>query len=49
MMMTLGKMDAFRQRHPQVRKARCLEEILDDNTVKLVVCAAIPSRRGELG
>jgi predicted dehydrogenase len=44
-----GKVNAFCQRYPMVQKARCLEQILDDSDIKLVVSAAIPSERCKLG
>lgn len=37
------------ERYPQARAARSLEEILDDDDVRLVAAAAVPSRRGPLG
>jgi predicted dehydrogenase len=43
------KVEAFRAKYPQVRAARSLDEILDDNAVKLVAAAAVPSERGPLG
>ncbi len=44
-----AKVDAFRARHPQVRAARALDEILADPEVRLVAAAAVPCDRGPLG
>ncbi len=44
-----AKVDAYRQRYPQARAARSLDEILDDPAVQLVAAAAIPNTRGPLG
>lgn len=43
------KVEDFRKKFPQVRVARSLDEILDDNEVKLLAAAAVPSDRGPLG
>jgi Predicted dehydrogenases and related proteins len=43
------KLDAFRQKFPQARVARSLDEILDDPDVRLVTAAAIPNQRGAIG
>ncbi len=39
----------FAATYPQVRRAECEEEILDDPGIQLVVTSAIPSRRAALG
>ncbi len=44
-----AKVETFRQRFPQARIARALEEILDDAEVRLVAAAAVPAQRGPLG
>ncbi|MBE1440958.1 Gfo/Idh/MocA family protein [Paenibacillus sp. OAS669] len=44
-----AKVEAFVNAYPEVRAARSLEEILQDDEVKLVAAAAIPSDRGHLG
>jgi predicted dehydrogenase len=44
-----AKVDAMRQRFPEAKAARSLDEILDDPEVKLVAAAAIPNLRGPLG
>lgn len=41
--------DAFSKRFPQAKLARSEKEILEDNTIHLVVSAAIPSERTPLG
>lgn len=43
------KVEALRQRYPQAKAARSLDEILDDADVKIVAAAAVPSERGPLG
>ena len=43
-----AKVEAFRERYPEVRVARSLDEILDDE-VHLVAAAAVPNERGPLG
>lgn len=43
------KVANFKQKYPQAKVARALEEILDDPHVKLVAAAAVPSDRGPLG
>ena len=43
------KLDAFREKYPQAKAARSLDEILDDQAVKLVAAAAVTSERGALG
>ncbi len=43
------KVEAFRKRHPGVKAARSLDEILADAEVKLVTSAAVTSERGPLG
>lgn len=40
---------AFLKQYPNVRVARCLEEILNDPEIRLVASADIPSRRCPLG
>jgi len=39
----------FAARYPQIRMARTLDEILDDETVQLVASAPIPNERAPLG
>src|SRR5262249_45518171 len=39
----------FTTTYPQARVARSLEEILEDETIQLVVSAAIPNERAPLG
>jgi predicted dehydrogenase len=41
--------DAFSKRFPQAKLARTEDEILDDNSIQLVVSAAIPVDRAPLG
>lgn len=41
--------DAFLKRYPSVKRARTMQEILDDRSISLVVSAAIPSERAPLG
>ncbi len=41
--------DAFSKRYPQVKTARSEDEILDDNSIQLVVSASIPVDRAPLG
>jgi predicted dehydrogenase len=43
------KVAAFQRRHPQIKVARSLDEILADPEVKLVAAAAVTSERGPLG
>lgn len=43
------KSAAFREKFPEARPARALEEILDDPEVALVASAAVPCDRGPLG
>jgi predicted dehydrogenase len=43
------KVAAFREKFPQVKVARSLDEILADAQVKLLAAAAVPSDRGPLG
>ncbi len=40
---------AFRTKFPNVRVARCYEEILEDRSLRLVASAAIPSERCSIG
>jgi predicted dehydrogenase len=44
-----AKVRAFQEKHPTVRAARCLDEVLDDPEIRLVASAAVPSERGPLG
>ena len=44
-----AKVDAFRAKHPAVRAARSLDEILADPDVRLVAAAAVPSDRCAIG
>jgi predicted dehydrogenase len=41
--------EAFAKRYPGVKRARAVQEILDDQSIALVVSAAIPSERAPLG
>jgi predicted dehydrogenase len=41
--------DAFARRYPQARRARDEREILEDDSVRLVLSAAIPDERAPLG
>ena len=43
------KVAAFKEKYPQAKVARSLDEILADNTVNLVTAAAVPCDRGPLG
>jgi predicted dehydrogenase len=43
------KVAVFREKYPQAKAARSLDEILADDQVKLVTAAAIPCDRGPLG
>lgn len=43
------KVEQFIKTYPEVKPARCLEEILEDPEVKLVAAAAVPNLRCELG
>lgn len=43
------KVRAFQERFPAVKVAPSLEHILDDDEIKLVAAAAIPSERADLG
>jgi len=43
------KTKAFREKYPQVKVARSLDEILSDPEVRLVAAAAVTSERGPLG
>ncbi|RME69484.1 MAG: gfo/Idh/MocA family oxidoreductase, partial [Verrucomicrobia bacterium] len=43
------KVEALRARHPGARVARSLDEVLDDEEVRLVAAAAVPCDRGPLG
>jgi len=44
-----AKLAGYVEKYPQARKARSLEEILDDPEVRLVAAAALPSERGPIG
>jgi predicted dehydrogenase len=44
-----AKVDAFRAKHPHVKVARSLDEILGDQGVHLVTAAAVPCDRGPIG
>ncbi len=44
-----AKVAAFIDKYPQARRARNMDEILEDSTVKLVAAAAVPSERGRIG
>ncbi len=39
----------YGDRYPQARRARSRQEVLEDETIQLVVSAAVPSERGPLG
>jgi predicted dehydrogenase len=41
--------DAFAKRYPGARRARAVQEILEDRSILLVVSAAIPNERAPLG
>ncbi|WP_163582508.1 Gfo/Idh/MocA family protein [Gracilibacillus saliphilus] len=43
------KVDNFLKKFPQAQQAESLEQVLDDQEVKLVAAAAIPSERSTLG
>ena len=43
------KVEAFREKYPQVKVARSLDEILADQQIQLVAAAAVPCDRGPLG
>lgn len=42
-------MDAFAKRYPQAKRAKSEKEILEDNSIQLVVSASIPLDRAPLG
>lgn len=44
-----AKVEAYREKYPQAQVARSLDEVLADDSIHLVVAAAIPSLRGALG
>ncbi len=44
-----AKVRAFREKYPEAREARSLDEILDDPAVQLVASAAVTCERGPLG
>lgn len=41
--------EQFSKKFPQAKKARSIEEILEDELIQLVVCASIPNERAPLG
>ncbi|WP_058306518.1 Gfo/Idh/MocA family protein [Gracilibacillus massiliensis] len=43
------KVDNFLEQFPQAKRAESLEQVLEDEEVKLVAAAAIPSKRSALG
>jgi predicted dehydrogenase len=43
------KVAAFKEKYPQAQAARSLDEILEDDSIKLVTAAAVPCDRGPLG
>ena len=43
------KVAAFREKYPTVRVARSFDEILADDSIRLVAAAAIPNERGAIG
>ena len=43
------KVEAFKEKFPDVKVARSFDEVLDDPAVNLVAAAAIPCERGEIG
>lgn len=44
-----AKLEAFCERFPEAKPARCEEEILDDEAVQLIASAAVPADRAEIG
>lgn len=44
-----AKVEVFRNRFPQARVARSLDEILDDSEIYLVTAAAVTDQRGPIG
>ena len=44
-----SKVTAFCAKFPQAKRAKSLEQILDDASIELVTAAAIPRKRGPLG
>ena len=44
-----AKVRAFQESFPHARAARCMEEILDDDAVKLIAAAPVPCDRCDLG
>ncbi|GAE91881.1 oxidoreductase domain protein [Gracilibacillus boraciitolerans JCM 21714] len=44
-----AKVDGFIEKFPQAKQAESLEQVLEDEEVKLVAAAAIPSERSALG
>lgn len=44
-----AKVEAFQKKYPQAKVARCEEEILEDDSIKLVAAAAVPADRCALG
>lgn len=44
-----AKLEAFCQRFPEAKPARCEDEILEDEAVQLIASAAVPADRAEIG
>ena len=44
-----ARLDEFCARHPEARRARRFEEILEDSEIRLITAAAIPCLRAEIG
>ncbi len=44
-----AKLEAFCERFPEAKPARCEEEILEDEAVQLIASAAVPADRAEIG
>jgi predicted dehydrogenase len=44
-----AKVADFQKRHPQVKAAQSLDEILNDKDIRLVAAAAVPNERGPIG
>ncbi len=43
------KVEAFRKQFPEAHQVESMADVLEDPTIQLVACAAIPSHRGALG
>ena len=43
------RLPEFAARYPAAKRARSVEEILDDPAIELIVCADIPAERAPLG